>query len=182
MVVILLGKTKANHEFIDRLKLDEVLDEELSAGPFSLNLADIDWPEEIQDNIDKLNDLILALFVFYVLGMGFSGLSLIGTVLGFLKPKSVLINLTNLILASLAALVLIVGAAIATAAGTKGVKEINKVAEKAGVEAQRGTNFIIINWVAAGVMFFSTLFWAWRFHVARKERKYGSPKGKKVAY
>lgn len=140
-------------------------------GPFSLNMNDLDWPDSIQDTIDTLNDALLALFVIYVLGVGFSGLAMIACVAGFFLAGRGAVVLANLILATLAALCTIIGSIIATVAAKKGVKKINEMGDDVGLSADVGTKFLILTWVSAAAMIVATAYWTAQICLARKERK-----------
>jgi hypothetical protein len=130
------------------------------------------WDDEIQDKLDILNDALLALFIFYVLGMGFSGLSFIAALAGFLLPDRRRISLVNFSMTTLAATALLIGSIIVTVIVTKGVKEINDVAEDFGIKVDKGDKFMGITWGAAAVMIVAQVFWIAHFVMARKARKH----------
>lgn len=154
-----------------RMNLTEILNKQLEAGPMNINLADLNWPPEIQEKLDIINDLLLGLFIVYVLGMGFSGLAILGTVASMILASSRLLTLFNFVLSALAAISITAGSIIVTVAGVKGVDELNKVAEDFGVHAERGRNFLIISWVAAGCMIAAAVFWTTRFCMLCVERR-----------
>lgn len=164
-----------------RLNLTELIDQELSIAGLGISLADIDWPPEIQEKIDLINDLLLAIFIVYVIGMGFCGLAIIGCVGSLIFASSRLLVLINFIFSGLGALALTVGSIIVTVVGTKGISELNKVAEKVNVHASRGQDFLIISWVAAACMIVAAIFWTTRFCVLcvqkRRDKKMGPRKG-----
>ncbi|KAI0378017.1 hypothetical protein F5Y04DRAFT_165841 [Hypomontagnella monticulosa] len=143
--------------------LTDVLQKEIDEGPLDINAAVIPIPDSIQQSIDYLNSFLLALFVLYVLGSAFSGLSFLSciVVLTLRRPSiergTIVINIA---LAALAALSLAIGSAIATAISKKGVSKINSAGDDAGISAIEGTKFMIISWVAFGVMFVTLLFWS----------------------
>ncbi|OAQ63135.1 SUR7 protein [Pochonia chlamydosporia 170] len=153
-----------------RLNLTDILDKELKVGPAKLNLADINWPDSIQDALDVLNDALLGLFIMYTLGVGFSGLSALGGVASFLKPDARMLNLVNMSIAVLGFLCVLIGSIIVTVATNKGVSKVNDVGEKAGLSASRGEKFYILSWIATGFMGIVTLFWLARFFMARRQR------------
>ena len=147
----------------DRFNLTELLDKEMSVGPLDFNLKDLDWPDEIQKQLDKLNDALMGLFILYVLGMGLSGVAILGCGTSAALPERKSVSLGNLIAAALAAGSLAIGSILITVAVTKGVDEINDKGEKVGVSVSRGTRFLAISWVATGVMLSATVFWGVRF-------------------
>jgi len=154
-----------------KLNFTDILDKQLDLGPLDFNLADLNYPDEIQEKLDIINDLLLGLFIVYVLGMGFSGLAVIGSLAAIFLAHSRLVVLFNFSVSGLAALSMTIGSIIVTIAGTKGVNQLNKVAEDFGIVASRGKNFLIISWVSAAVMIVAALFWTVRFCFVFKERR-----------
>ncbi|KAF4976334.1 hypothetical protein FZEAL_6978 [Fusarium zealandicum] len=154
-----------------RFNLTEMVDQELGIGPLSLSLADINWPSEIQDAIDMLNKALLAQFILYVLGVGFSGLAMLACAAAFFLYTRRGVNAVNLILAALAALVLTVSSILVTVAGKKGVDKINEVGDDVGVSASAGNKFLGLTWAAAGVMIVATIYWTMHLCMMRKERR-----------
>lgn len=118
-----------------------------------------------------LNDVMLALFILYVLGLAFSGLGVIGSVAAFVIAGKRSITLVNLIISLLAAVCIAVGSIVVTVAATKGVNKINDVGEDVGVEAEKGGKFLAITWAAAALMILATVVWAVLFCSAMRERK-----------
>ncbi|KAI8672913.1 hypothetical protein NCS56_00755700 [Fusarium sp. Ph1] len=154
-----------------RFNLTELLDHQLEVGPFQLSLTDINWPDDIQDSIDMLNSALLALFVLYVLGVGFSGLAMLGSLAAFFLFSRRGVNAANLGLASLAALCLTVGSILVTVAGDKGVDKINDVGDDVGISASLGTKFLALTWASSGLMIAATVYWATHLCLMRRERK-----------
>ncbi|KAH0496792.1 hypothetical protein TgHK011_004138 [Trichoderma gracile] len=160
----------------NRFNLTEILDHQLSIGPLDLNLADIHWPGSIQSSIDTLNGALLALFVFYVLGVGFSGLAMLACVPAFLlQPDKRLVLMVNGALASLAAATITLGGIIATAASAVAVSAINDKGEPVTLVATQGAKFYGLTWAAAALMIVSALFWvgkfAWLWKKEKRERE-----------
>lgn len=156
---------------IERLNLTALLDHELSVGPIKLNLADIQWPDSVQDSIDTLNSALLALFIIFVLGAGFSGLSALATVFALWKPELRRVILVNFTLASLGFFSILIGSALAAIAANKGAAKINEKGGKIGLTAERGTKFSIISWIATVFMAVVTLFWVGKFFASRREAR-----------
>lgn len=141
-------------------------------GPVDINLSDLGWTDDIQDKIDILNDALMGLFILYVLGMGFSGIGMLACLVAGLVPERRSVALTNLVVASLATLALLIASILVTVAVTKGVDEINDAAEDIGVKVSRGNGFLAISWVAAGVMLCALVFWAVRFCSLKRKTKH----------
>jgi len=156
----------------NRFNMTKLLDKSISVGPVDVSLNDLGYTDEIQDKVDILNDALLGLFILYVLGMGFCGVAICGCLGAFLAPARKSMALTNLIASILACLSLIIASILVTVAVTKGVREINDVGEEFGLEVQRGTKFLIISWVAAGVMLCTTVFWGVRFGSLKRRNKH----------
>ncbi|KAL6881320.1 actin cortical patch SUR7/pH-response regulator pali [Trichoderma novae-zelandiae] len=155
----------------NRFNLTEILDQQLSIGPFDISLADIHWPGSIQSKIDTLNGALLALFVFYVLGVGFSGLSMLACIPAFLLQDKRLVLMANGALASLAAATITLGSIIATAASAVAVSAINSQGKSVTLVATKGTKFYALTWTAAALMIVSALFWVGKFVLLWKKEK-----------
>ena len=148
-----------------------MVDHQLTVGPVHLNLADIDWPSDIQDKLDILNHILLGLFLVYVLVAAFSGLAVVGGLLSFLKPGKRLFIANNFFMCGLGLLCSLIGSALVTATGTTAVKALNSVGKLVGISAQRGTKFITISWVTTAMLFLSSVLWLAQFFAAKKMRR-----------
>ncbi|KAF5569809.1 hypothetical protein FPHYL_1798 [Fusarium phyllophilum] len=154
-----------------RFNLTEMLDKQLEVGPFQLNLADINWPDDIQDSIDLLNTALLVTFVFYVLAVGFSGLAMVASAGAFFLFARRGVNAVNVILSGLAALVLLIASILVTVAGKKGVNKINDVGDDVGLSASVGNKFLALTWAAAALMVIAAIYWVMHMCLMRRERK-----------
>ncbi|KAL6913308.1 hypothetical protein ACHAPO_003075 [Fusarium lateritium] len=154
-----------------RFNLTEMLDKQLSVGPFDLSLADINWPDDIQDSIDLLNKALLATFVLYVIAVGLSGLAMLASLAAFFLFSRRGVNAVNLIIASLAALVLLVSSILVTVAGKKGVDKLNDVGDDVGISASIGNKFLGLTWAAAALMIAAAIYWFVHLCLMRRERK-----------
>jgi hypothetical protein len=161
--------------------LTEELDRELSFGPLQLSLTDINWPSDIQDMVDLINKLLLALFILYVLTFSLSTLSVLCAPLAWLRPESRGLLLSNAALSGLAATCAVVSAVLITVVGTVGINKLNDKAERFGLEAERGRAFLIISWVGAGCLVLAFVGWiavgAGRLRSRRHAKRYGPGKG-----
>ncbi|KAF4435034.1 hypothetical protein FACUT_7475 [Fusarium acutatum] len=154
-----------------RFNLTEMLDKQLEVGPFQLNLADINWPDDIQDSIDLLNTALLVTFVFYVLAVGFSGLAMVASAGAFFLFARRGVNAVNVVLSGLAALVLLIASILVTVAGKKGVNKINDVGDDVGLSASVGNKFLALTWAAAALMIIAAIYWVMHLCLMRRERK-----------
>ncbi|KAI1384886.1 uncharacterized protein F4822DRAFT_416612 [Hypoxylon trugodes] len=142
--------------------LTDILQREIDQGPLKINATDIPIPDKIREAINYLNSFLLATFVLYVLGSGFSGLSFLSCIVILTLRRDVIGRGTiiiNIAVAALATLTLALSSAIATAISKKGVSEINDAGDDVGISAVEGTKFMTISWVAFAVMFVTMLFW-----------------------
>ncbi|KAF5027527.1 hypothetical protein F66182_344, partial [Fusarium sp. NRRL 66182] len=154
-----------------RFNLTAMLDQQLQVGPFQLSLADINFPDDIQDSIDLLNTALLATFVLYVLAVGFSGLAMLACLGAFFLFARRGINAVNLILASLAALILLIASILVTVAGNKAVNKINDLGEDVGLSVSLGSKFLALTWAAAALMLAAAIYWVVHLCLMRRERK-----------
>ncbi|KAF5699648.1 hypothetical protein FGLOB1_11235 [Fusarium globosum] len=154
-----------------RFNLTEMLDKQLEVGPFQMNLADINWPDDIQDSIDLLNTALLVTFVFYVLAVGFSGLAMVASAGAFFLFARRGVNAVNVILSGLAALVLLIASILVTVAGKKGVNKIKDVGDDVGLSASVGKKFLALTWAAAALMIIAAIYWVMHLCLMRRERK-----------
>lgn len=148
-----------------------MLDQELSVGPLRLSLADLDWPDTIEDALDKVNKALLAIFILYVLGIGFSGLAILGSLAAIFLSSSKGVTIVNFIFAILAAVVLFAGSLVTTIGAREGTKQINDLGDDIGLSADVGTKFMIISWVAFAVMAAAAVYWVTQCCVTRRTTK-----------
>jgi hypothetical protein len=151
--------------------LTELVNHELDVGPFDINLADLKWPDGIQRQLDKINRLLLAVFVFYCLGVGFAGLSILSSLAAFFLTGKRSITIGNFALACLAALSIAIGAIITTVGANQTAETITDIGENVGIAAYSGQKFIVISWVAFALMAAATLYWVTDVCLDRRSRK-----------
>jgi hypothetical protein len=147
-----------------------MLDKELKVGPAKLNLADIKWPDAIQDAIDVLNKALLGIFIVFNLHVGLAALSALGGLLSLWKPDARLLSLINLTIAGLAFLCSLIASIIMSIATNSGVKTVNKVGNVVGLYAYRGDKFYAMSWVATTFMGVVALFWMIHICTAKRRR------------
>jgi uncharacterized membrane protein YagU involved in acid resistance len=158
----------------DAFNLQDVIETELSLGPFDLSLEDIGWSDDIQNQVDKINDVLLAMFILYVLGMAFSIIGVITAVLSFVWAHKRSLVLINLGVIGIAMACLVVGSIIVTVAVTEGIDKINDLGEDIGISVNRGNNFLAITWAAAGLTIVSFLIWCFQLCFVWRQRKRNS--------
>ncbi|TEA12961.1 SUR7 family protein pun1 [Colletotrichum sidae] len=155
------------------VNLTKMLDQELSIGPMQISLADLEWPDSLEDALDKVNKALLAIFVLYVLGIAFSGLAILGSLAAFFLGFKKLMTVTNFVFAFLAALVLFAGSLVTTIGAKEGAKQINDLGDDVRISADVGQKFMIISWVAFAVMAAAAVYWVTQFCVDRRSRRRG---------
>ncbi|KAK8042695.1 hypothetical protein PG994_013178 [Apiospora phragmitis] len=142
-----------------QFNLSSVLDREIEVGPLGLNPADLKIPDGIQEVINYLNGFLLAIFVLYVIGIGFSGIVFLLCIGAITIGPSTLFSVASAITATLAALALGIASAISTAIAKKGASEINDKGDEVGISAKAGGKFMIITWVAFGAIVIALISW-----------------------
>ncbi|TDZ40640.1 SUR7 family protein pun1 [Colletotrichum spinosum] len=155
------------------VNLTKMLDQELSIGPMQISLADLEWPDSLEDALDKVNKALLAIFVLYVLGIAFSGLAILGSLAAFFLGFKKRMTVTNFVFAFLAALVLFAGSLVTTIGAKEGAKQINDLGDDVRISADVGQKFMIISWVAFAVMAAAAVYWVTQFCVDRRSRRRG---------
>jgi hypothetical protein len=122
-----------------------------------MDIADIGWLEDIQDAINLANDALQGLFALYVLTIILIVLSIITNFIASFAQTSMLaiVNLTSFALATLS---LIVSSILVTVALTRGINALNDIGEDFGIYGERGNNFLVLTWIASGLMISATIF------------------------
>lgn len=113
--------------------------------------------------------------------MGFTGLSLIASVAAlFLIPRRERGTvLTNLILAIASLLFLILSGLLGTIGASIAADKANEKGEDIGFSAQLGKGFVILVWVAVGLMFIVFGYWLWQLLRHRNGKTMTASRGKK---
>ncbi|KAK4507832.1 hypothetical protein PRZ48_001567 [Zasmidium cellare] len=155
----------------------QIIQKELnnSVGSGVVNLVnDLNWPEDITNGIRALQVAAKAAFVLYCIAIGFIGVALILAVVSiFFEGR--LSALLNMLVDWLAFLVLGIASAIATAIAVKGASVINKYGDDIGVSAQQGNKFMILTWVATGLLLLASIVWCFDC-IAGRRRRVAEPK------
>jgi len=162
----------SNQTAMYHFDINTIIAEELSLGPFHLNLSDISWPSSIQDGLDTLSTALDATFVLYCIGIAAAGLAILTSLIAiFLLTSSGLFHFLNWSLASMAFLAMLIASIIITVLQNKATDIINKYGNDIGVYAVRGKKFLVLTWVATGVMFLAAALWVGVWWVGRREKK-----------
>jgi hypothetical protein len=163
-----------------------LLDHELSVGPVHFNFATLGITQDLQDGLNAIPAVLVLLALPYLLGAGFSGLSMILSFLGLFRPgpggsrirerdlekssgvgarhigwkRNFFLTLTNFFVAFCAALTLGVGSGIASVKMEDIASEINKYGSKFGLYAVTSAPFKRMTWAAFALMAAAMLYWA----------------------
>lgn len=156
----------------NRVNLTELIDNELQAGPLHISLAEINWPEQVDDAISTVNDVLLAIFILYCLAIGFSGLAMITALAaGVLDPRRRAVKLVNTILVFLDFIVLLAASIGVTVGGRIAEDKIDEYGDDIGISAERGAGFLAFTWAAFGTITVALVYWLAIFCVDRREKK-----------
>jgi len=160
----------SNQTAMYHFEISKILDQQLSIGPLHIDLATINWPDEIQDGLDMLNAALDATFVLYAIGIAAAGLAIITSLVAVFMHGSRLISLGNWGLATLSFVALLLASIIITVLQGKMTSLINKYGNDIGVYAYKGGRYLALTWVAMAIMFLATAAWATEFCVGRRNR------------
>jgi uncharacterized membrane protein (UPF0182 family) len=113
----------------------------------------------------------MAIFIFYVLGIGFAGCAILGSIGAFVMPFKRLVTMSNFVITALSSLCFLIGSVITTIGAKEGAETISDFGEDVGVSASAGEKFIVISWVSFAVMAVATVYWMADFCLERRSRK-----------
>lgn len=153
----------------------QMFDHELRVGPLKLNLADLGFTKDLQNEFDRIPRILLALAVIYILAVGFTGLAFLAAVAAMVMlpgyGRSRLLVLMNLGIVALGFLALLAGSLATTVGARPVVNKINDFGEDIGLTAMVGRKFLGLTWAAVGLMAVALGYWVWEL---RESRKYGA--------
>jgi hypothetical protein len=154
----------------DHFDISSILNQELEIGPLKLNLSDINWPDSIQNNLNKLNDALDALFVLYAIAIAAAGLAIIASFIAVFLHGSRLTSFGNWGLAALSFFTFLIASVLVTVIQKKAVHDINEYGNDIGVSAYKGTKYLVLTWVGTTVMALASLSWVAEFCVGRRNK------------
>ncbi|KAL9535518.1 hypothetical protein SMMN14_00318 [Sphaerulina musiva] len=151
----------------------KILQQELDASNTGIDLSDLNWPSDISTGLNALRIAAKATFVLYCIAIGFIGIALLAAIASiFLAGR--LSAILNVIADWMAFVTLGIASAIATAVAVKGARTINKYGGEVGVSADRGNKFLVITWVATGLLLLSSVVWCVLAVMGRRRYKAGT--------
>lgn len=86
---------------------------------------------------------------------------------------------SNLAIALLAALFVVIGGLVATIGARVAEGKINDLGERVGLTAAAGTGWVILVWIGAGLMVAVCGYWVWAVARMRRARKAADVEGRK---
>ncbi len=136
----------------------------------AFNLADIDWPDGVQEHLETLNRILNALFAVYVFSVILTAISVLLGVVAFVNPIKPMVTI-NMIFALAAAMTCLVGSGIVTVSISKGVTALNGQGRRVGLVAERGQKFCTMTWVATAFMIVVAGLWIWQKLPAQRQSR-----------
>lgn len=166
------SNSTAIYNFNPHYTLQQELD---NSGHENINLTALGWPEEIDKGIRDLRVAAKAMFVLYCVSIGLVFIALVLASLGVCFDGRFNASI-NILVDWLAFFALAIASAIATAIAIKAADIVNEHGKKAGIQANKGTKFMALTWVATALMFLASFIWCFACIKGRK-----SPKPKSFA-
>ena len=144
----------------------------------AITLDDLHWSNKIDKGLKALNAAQKATFVLYCISIGLIFVALV------MAAISIFLNgrfsaFINLIMDLFAFSVILVTSALVTYVANRITHLINKYGDDIGIRANRGDKFLVLTWVATGLMFVASLVWCFdcvagrRRNRSYKEEKHG---------
>lgn len=170
--------TNCHNGFTNGYNVSAFLDHGLQVGRLRITLADLGFTRKLQKTIDKLNSVLRAFTAILIVGVGFTGLSLIASVIAIflVTRKERGIVLTNLVLAGLALGFLILSGLTGSIAAGVASDDTNEEGGFIGLSVKMGVGYIVLTWVSVGLMFITFGFWLWHW-LRRRNGRYGGASG-----
>ena len=148
----------------------QVLQKELNkTGHSNINLTDLKWPHQIDDGLNALKVASEATFVLYCIAIAFMAVAMLSALLSFFFEGR-LSSFINVVIDWLAFMAIGIASAIVTAIVVKATDLVNKYGNDVGISAQKGGKFLVLTWVATGLMFVASIVWCFDCVVGRKRK------------
>ncbi|KAK0630249.1 actin cortical patch SUR7/pH-response regulator pali [Bombardia bombarda] len=152
-----------------------LFDQELQVGPFNLTLRDLGVTDDIQSDIDTLNSLIKAFAIILIVTVALIGVSMLLSVasLFLIRSREHLVLLSNVIISSIAAGMIILCSILITVGAHVAVSKVNDLGDDIGLTASTGSKYKILIWTAVGLMVVAFLYWLWQLISFKRHRGVG---------
>jgi hypothetical protein len=157
--------TKCHKGFTNGYNVSDFLDHGLRVGRFKLTLADLGFTDEIQDALDTLSTVLKAFTALLIIAISFTGLSMLASISALFlihrhERKAIL---TNTILAGAALSFMVLAGLVGTIAASIATDKVNEKGADIGLSSSMGNGYLIITWVAVGLMLITFGYWLWQF-------------------
>lgn len=121
-----------------------------------------------------------AFTALLIVAVGFTGLALLASLAAlFLIPRHERGTiLTNLALAGAALGFLIISGLMGTIAANVAADKTNELGDDIGLSAKMGTGYIVLTWVAVGLMMIALGYWLWQLMGLRRGKSMALPRGR----
>jgi hypothetical protein len=160
------------YNFDPRIILQKELNE---TGHSDINLDDLKWPSAVDTGLRALKVAQKAAFILYCIAIALIGIALIFALVSiFFEGR--LSAFINVLVDWLAFLAIGIASALVTAIAVKATHVINHYGHDIGISANKGPKFLILTWVATGVMFVASVVWCLDCIVGRRSHRQKAPR------
>lgn len=175
--------TECHKGFTKGYNISTLLDHSLRVGPFKVSLLDLGFTSDVQDAIDTLNTILKAFTALLIIGIGFTGLSLLASVLAlFLIPRRERPALfANTVLAGAALAFLVLSGLLGTVGASIAEDKVNELGADIGLAATMGSGYAILTWIGVGLMLVVFGYWLWQLMRFKNGRRMTVNGGRKPA-
>lgn len=164
--------------------MTNIINQQLSLGPFQFTIADLGIDQDIQNALDMIPRLARALAAVFIVGVFAAGLSMLGSFLGLLLIPRMgrTLALFNWIIALVAAVFLLASSLVATIAPRVATQQLNEHgADVIGLGVISNSKLLSITWAAFGTMALSAFYWFYELIVECVRRRGTKKYAKKTA-
>lgn len=134
-----------------------------------LNLAELGFTRDLQDELNKIPGPLQVLTVFYILAVACSGLSVV-LYFGWLFRPNYNMSWASPVVAWLTASLLFAGNIIVVVS-ERAVDTINSLGPQVGLSVSTGKKFAALTWTAFASALAMAMYWSYEICKDRKARK-----------
>lgn len=156
--------------YLARLNVTRALDHEVQIGPVKINPANFGVVTGIQSKVDKLNTVLLVLFIGHIITIVIIGIALLCSIRSSTTTQPGESVKLNALLAIVGGLLWTIGSVIVTVVFDSVVGEINKIGNKFGFFAEKGRKFYALIWTTAVCMVCVCIIWCKEWWQGRHRR------------
>lgn len=162
------SNTSALYTFDPQITLQKELN---ASGHSNINLTDLHWPSSVNSGLSALRVAQRAAFVLYCIAIAFIFIALCLALLSVFFDGR-LSAFINVLVDWLAFIAVGLASAITTAVAVKASDVINKYGKDVGISANKGDKFLVLTWVATGLMLVASFVWCGECIVGRRKNRY----------